>query len=100
MSKLARQGETGVGGLDADVGRRRLWFTSSTSFANSAVTIGRTLSDTCAGRGDQSRHRRRPERDRIDLRAAGVTPKSLTEAAVRQSDAVITMGCGDTCPTR
>ena len=25
------------------------WFTSSTSFANPAVTIGRTLSDTFAG---------------------------------------------------
>src|SRR3954470_11526693 len=34
----------------------------------------------------------------IDLGAAGATPKSLTEAAVRQSDVVITMGCGDTCP--
>jgi len=34
----------------------------------------------------------------IDLRAAGATPKSLTEAAVRQSDVVITMGCGDACP--
>ena len=34
----------------------------------------------------------------IDLLAAGATPKSLTEAAVRQSDLVIPMGCGDTCP--
>jgi protein-tyrosine-phosphatase len=34
----------------------------------------------------------------IDLLAAGATPKSLTEAAVRASDLVITMGCGDTCP--
>jgi arsenate reductase len=34
----------------------------------------------------------------IDLRAAGAMPKSLTEAAVRASDLVITMGCGDTCP--
>jgi arsenate reductase (thioredoxin) len=34
----------------------------------------------------------------IDLSAAGATPKSLTEAAVRASDLVVTMGCGDTCP--
>jgi arsenate reductase len=34
----------------------------------------------------------------IDLVAAGAHPKSLSEAAVRQSDVVITMGCGDACP--
>jgi protein-tyrosine-phosphatase len=34
----------------------------------------------------------------IDLLAAGATPKSLTEAAVKASDLVITMGCGDACP--
>ncbi len=34
----------------------------------------------------------------IDLRAAGAHPKKLDEAAVRASDVVITMGCGDTCP--
>ncbi|MFN8019170.1 MAG: arsenate reductase ArsC [Acidimicrobiales bacterium] len=34
----------------------------------------------------------------IDLRAAGARPKKLDEAAVRASDVVITMGCGDTCP--
>jgi protein-tyrosine-phosphatase len=34
----------------------------------------------------------------IDLVAAGARPKSLTEAAVRASDVVVTMGCGDTCP--
>jgi len=32
----------------------------------------------------------------IDLTAA--TPKVLTGEAVRASDVVITMGCGDTCP--
>ncbi|WP_190140111.1 arsenate reductase ArsC [Streptomyces longispororuber] len=32
----------------------------------------------------------------IDLSAA--TPKVLTADAVRASDVVITMGCGDTCP--
>ncbi|MFE3722413.1 arsenate reductase ArsC [Streptomyces cyaneofuscatus] len=32
----------------------------------------------------------------IDLSAA--TPKVLTVEAVRASDVVITMGCGDTCP--
>ncbi|MEU5975987.1 arsenate reductase ArsC [Streptomyces sp. NPDC047315] len=32
----------------------------------------------------------------IDL--AGLTPKLLTVDAVRASDVVITMGCGDTCP--
>jgi protein-tyrosine-phosphatase len=32
----------------------------------------------------------------IDL--AGNTPKILTTDAVRDSDVVITMGCGDTCP--
>lgn len=32
----------------------------------------------------------------IDL--ADAKPKSLTEAAVRASDVVITMGCGDACP--
>jgi arsenate reductase (thioredoxin) len=34
----------------------------------------------------------------IDLRAAGARPKKLDEAAVRASDVVITMGCGDACP--
>ena len=34
----------------------------------------------------------------IDLGALGATPKRLEEAAVRASDVVITMGCGDTCP--
>ena len=34
----------------------------------------------------------------IDLLASGAIPKSLTDAAVRASDLVITMGCGDECP--
>ena len=34
----------------------------------------------------------------IDLHANGAKPKKLTDAAVRKSDVVITMGCGDTCP--
>jgi protein-tyrosine-phosphatase len=34
----------------------------------------------------------------IDLAARGATPKGLTEAAVRASDVVVTMGCGDACP--
>jgi len=34
----------------------------------------------------------------IDLLAAGAHPKQLDEAAVRASDVVITMGCGDACP--
>lgn len=34
----------------------------------------------------------------IDLHAAGAHPKRLDEAAVRASDVVITMGCGDSCP--
>jgi arsenate reductase (thioredoxin) len=34
----------------------------------------------------------------IDLLAAGATPKKLEDAAVRASDVVITMGCGDACP--
>ena len=34
----------------------------------------------------------------IDLRAAGAHPKRLEEAAVQDSDVVITMGCGDKCP--
>ncbi len=34
----------------------------------------------------------------IDLRAAGAHPKRLDDTAVRASDVVITMGCGDTCP--
>ncbi len=33
----------------------------------------------------------------IDLVAAGAHPKRLDEAAIRASDVVITMGCGDTC---
>ncbi|MDT0319873.1 arsenate reductase ArsC [Streptomyces millisiae] len=32
----------------------------------------------------------------VDISAE--TPKVLTEAAVRSSDVVITMGCGDACP--
>ncbi|MEN9801560.1 MAG: hypothetical protein RLZ37_685 [Actinomycetota bacterium] len=34
----------------------------------------------------------------IDLISSGARPKRLDEAAVRASDFVITMGCGDTCP--
>jgi arsenate reductase len=34
----------------------------------------------------------------IDLVAAQATPKILTDSAVKESDIVITMGCGDTCP--
>jgi len=34
----------------------------------------------------------------IDLHAAGAHPKKLDEAAVKASDVVITMGCGDACP--
>ncbi len=34
----------------------------------------------------------------IDLHAAGAHPKRLEDAAVKASDVVITMGCGDTCP--
>jgi arsenate reductase len=34
----------------------------------------------------------------IDLHAAGAHPKKLDDAAVRASDVVITMGCGDECP--
>jgi protein-tyrosine-phosphatase len=34
----------------------------------------------------------------IDLVSSGARPKRLDEAAVRSSDFVITMGCGDSCP--
>jgi len=34
----------------------------------------------------------------IDLNADGARPKRLEDAAVRASDVVITMGCGDECP--
>lgn len=34
----------------------------------------------------------------IDLHATGARPKRLTDDAVKASDVVITMGCGDTCP--
>lgn len=34
----------------------------------------------------------------IDLHASGAHPKQLDDAAVRASDIVITMGCGDECP--
>ena len=34
----------------------------------------------------------------IDLTSNGAAPKALTEAAVRASDVVVTMGCGDACP--
>ncbi len=34
--------------------------------------------------------------DGIDIR--GASPKILTTEAVKESDVVITMGCGDTCP--
>lgn len=34
----------------------------------------------------------------IDLQATGAHPKMLEDAAVRASDVVVTMGCGDTCP--
>jgi arsenate reductase len=34
----------------------------------------------------------------IDLLAGGARPKKLDDAAVKASDVVITMGCGDECP--
>jgi protein-tyrosine-phosphatase len=34
----------------------------------------------------------------IDLMAEGAAPKALIEAAVRASDVIVTMGCGDECP--
>jgi protein-tyrosine-phosphatase len=34
----------------------------------------------------------------IDLHASGAHPKKLDDMVVRQSDVVITMGCGDECP--
>jgi arsenate reductase (thioredoxin) len=34
----------------------------------------------------------------VGIDVAGETPKLLTESAVRESDVVITMGCGDECP--
>jgi protein-tyrosine-phosphatase len=34
----------------------------------------------------------------IDLLASGAHPKRLEDGAVRASDVVITMGCGDECP--
>jgi protein-tyrosine-phosphatase len=34
----------------------------------------------------------------IDLLAHGAHPKKLDDDAVRSSDVVITMGCGDECP--
>lgn len=34
----------------------------------------------------------------IDLHAAGATPKRLDDGAVRASDVIVTMGCGDECP--
>jgi arsenate reductase (thioredoxin) len=34
----------------------------------------------------------------VGIDIAAETPKVLTDDAVRQSDVVITMGCGDTCP--
>ncbi|KAA0975789.1 arsenate reductase ArsC [Paeniglutamicibacter gangotriensis] len=34
----------------------------------------------------------------VGIDMAGETPKMLTTEAVKESDVVITMGCGDTCP--
>jgi protein-tyrosine-phosphatase len=34
----------------------------------------------------------------VGIDIAGSTPKVLTTEAVKDSDVVITMGCGDTCP--
>ena len=34
----------------------------------------------------------------VGIDIAAETPKILTDQAVRDSDVVITMGCGDTCP--
>jgi protein-tyrosine-phosphatase len=34
----------------------------------------------------------------LDLTALGARPKQLDDSAVRSSDIVITMGCGDACP--
>jgi len=34
----------------------------------------------------------------VGIDIAAETPKILTDSAVRESDVVITMGCGDTCP--
>ena len=36
--------------------------------------------------------------EEIDIDLGSATPKRLTDDAVRASDVVITMGCGDACP--
>ena len=63
------------------------WFTSSTSFANPAVTIGRTLSDTFAGIAPASRadvHRRAGRRRRSLAVAARPLPASPTSRPTRR----------------
>ncbi|HEV2797875.1 MAG TPA: arsenate reductase ArsC [Nocardioides sp.] len=34
----------------------------------------------------------------VDIDIAGQQPKLLSDSAVHQSDVVVTMGCGDSCP--
>jgi arsenate reductase len=34
----------------------------------------------------------------VGIDISGEQPKILTDSAVRASDVVVTMGCGDTCP--
>ena len=36
--------------------------------------------------------------DEIGVPLAGEFPKPLTDEVVRAADAVVTMGCGDSCP--
>ena len=36
--------------------------------------------------------------DEVGIELVDAVPKKLTDAAVRESDVVITMGCGDACP--
>ena len=73
------------------------WFTSSTSFANPAVTIARTLTDTFAGIEPSSAPMF------VLAHIAGIDiareyPKRWTDEIVRAADVIVTMGCGDAYP--
>ena len=181
---LARSGRAAVApaAVGAYIGAA-YWFTSSTSFANPAVTVGRAFTDTFAGiapasvpgfvvaqlagllagvgllaaalPGRRPRHPSATERipamsekpsvlfvcvhnagrsqmaagwlrhlagDRVEVRSAGSepagrinpaaveamrevgidisaqTPKKLAYETARDSDVIVTMGCGDACP--
>ena len=78
-----------------NAGRSQMAAGSSSSARDGRIHVRSAGSDP--GRRDQPGRRRGDGRDRHRHRRG--VPKPLTDEVVRAADVVITMGCGDACPS-